>query len=184
MNMKRSILLIALFAALVLNASAKLGYTLDQCREYYGHEVKSEPAWCGGTAYSFVSDGLYIYAILDASGKVSDVTYFDNKTWKPFPQKVKDYLYQYNIDRSRLWCDSYTGRSEHLHGDWDGREGHKSLGMEHGLHNVLASYPDRIRTMIENGTDKGGWQYRTGVQFWYEQSFMKANSKIGTRRVN
>ena len=44
-------------------AQARIGFSLDQCRERYGEEVKTEAAWSSPsqTAYGFVAGKLYIY---------------------------------------------------------------------------------------------------------------------------
>src|SRR5260370_37864482 len=64
---------------LAFSAQAKVGWTLEQARAHYGKEVKSEVAWCGGTAYGFIHDGLYIYAVISSGDTIGNVIYFDNK---------------------------------------------------------------------------------------------------------
>jgi hypothetical protein len=54
--------------------------TLADCRSTWGHEVKTEPAWCGGIAYGFTKGKLYVYAIVGATGRIRDITYF-NTNW-------------------------------------------------------------------------------------------------------
>jgi hypothetical protein len=89
---------------LISTAQAKLGYTLEQCRAEYGTEVKSEPAWCGGQAYSFIHDPYYIYVIIPTDGdKVTDITYFDNTTWQPLTKEQKDYVWSQNLDPNKQW---------------------------------------------------------------------------------
>jgi hypothetical protein len=61
---------------LAFSAQAKVGWTLEQARAHYGKEVKSEVAWCGGTAYGFIHDGLYIYAVISSGDTIGNVICF------------------------------------------------------------------------------------------------------------
>ena len=52
-----------------------IGKSADDLRALAGsgNEIKSEPAWCGGTAYGFIVGDRFIYAIVGDDGKVGDV---------------------------------------------------------------------------------------------------------------
>jgi|HubBroStandDraft_4_1064222.scaffolds.fasta_scaffold584138_1 hypothetical protein len=145
---------------LTATAHAKLGYTLEQCRNEYGTEVKSETAWCGGVAYSFIHNGYYLYVIIpESSDKVEDVTYFDNTTWKPLTKEQRDYVWSQNIDPNLEWERT---------ADWDGKHAFKK------------PYPHWV--IYEKGSGKGsdgvvenaglanpaGWQIRTLTQYLAE----------------
>ena len=88
--MKHLYLFALLAAAMIGQAHARIGYTLDQCRAVYGKEVKSEVAWSSPAqqAYGFIADNLYIYAIFSAEGKVVDIIYFDNTAKKDLSPEV------------------------------------------------------------------------------------------------
>src|SRR5260370_37811836 len=92
--MKNYVLFIVAIAITVSTSSARIGWTLDQCRSHYGHEVKVENAWCGGKAYWFIHEGLYIYAIISADGRGGDITYFDKLAPPPHAQ-----LLSYSVSR-------------------------------------------------------------------------------------
>jgi hypothetical protein len=168
--MKISLLAIAAAMIMTATAHARIGWTLEQCRSNYGHEVKVEKAWCGGTAYSFINDGLYIYTILSPDGKVGDITYFDNRTAKPFSQDMQAHLWLINIDKSRMWDgDNYFTF-------WDGKKSVKKLGVESFPHRLMYE-TNGPNVMIENA-NKNGWQIRTKDQFEIEQSALKARSSV------
>ena len=148
-------------------AQARIGWNLERCRTNYGHEVKVEKAWCGGTAYGFINRGLYIYAIFSPDGKVGDVTYFDNHTSDPLPPATQAHLWLVNIDKSRMWdVDNYFTF-------WDGKKSVKKLGAESFPHRLMYE-TNGPSALIENA-NKNGWQIRTMKQFQIEQSAIKTN---------
>ena len=170
--MKRLYLSIILAAAIIGQAHARIGFTLDECRKAYGKEVKSEVAWCSSdqTAYGFISNGLYIYAIFSAEGKVVDITYFDNHAKTELSPELKARLWEFNVDRGRVWDDAFY-RTIVLDSGWNGKHVYKKLGHEPGLHYVMyeANGPGAL---VENA-NKLGWQIRTMDQFKLEQRAMK-----------
>lgn len=153
-------------------AQARIGSNLEQCRANYGHEVKVEKAWCGGTAYGFVNQGLYIYAIFSPDGKVGDVTYFDNTAAKPLSKAMQEHLWAENVDKSIEWDSKYQYNNEHANMGWDGRQEYKNLGSEKGKHWMMTE-TNGTRALIENA-NKNGWQIRSMKQFQIEQSALKA----------
>ena len=181
--MKQLYLSTILAAAMIGQAHARIGFTLDECRQAYGKEVKSEIAWCSSNqkAYSFISDGLYIYAILSAEGNVVDITYFDNSAKTELSPESKARLWELNVDRGRVWDDTFY-RTIVLKTGWNGKHVYKKLGQEPGLHYVMyeANGPSAL---VENA-NKLGWQIRTMDQFKLEQRAMKllaAREKQRTR---
>jgi hypothetical protein len=164
--MKTSLLTIAAAMIIAATAQARIGWNLEKCRANYGHEVKVENAWCGGTAYSFIKRGLYIYAIFSPDGKLGDITYFDNRTGDPLPPAMQAHLWLINIDKSRMWDgDNYFTF-------WDGKKSVKKLGYESFPHRLMYE-TNGPNVMIENA-NKNGWQIRTKQQFQIEQGALKA----------
>ena len=162
-------MLVALVATFLMStAQAKLGYTLDQCRTDYGTEVKSESAWCGGTAYSFIHDGYYLYVIIPA-GKdtVEDITYFDNTTWKPLTKEQKEYVFAQNLDRNKQW----EGTAE-----WDGK---REFTKPYPHWVIYEKEAKGVSGVVENAglANKAGWQIRTLEQYRAEYKFYQAMSK-------
>jgi hypothetical protein len=159
--------LAALF--LISTTQAKLGYTLEQCRNEYGAEVKSEPAWCGGQAYSFIHDGYYIYVIIPAeSDKVADITYFDSTTWKPLGKEQRDYVWSQNLDPNKEW---ETGPN------WNGKHGFKKPYQHWVIYGKSGSKSSD--GMVENAglSNKAGWQIRTLTQYRAEYKFSLTMTK-------
>jgi hypothetical protein len=166
--MKQLYISIILAAVTIGQAHARIGFTLDECRKAYGKEVKSEVAWCSSDqkAYGFISDGLYIYTILSAEGKVVDITYFDNSAKTELSPELKARLWELNVDRGREWDGAhyrYTG--------WNGKHVYKKLGQEPGLHYVM--YETNGPSVLVENANKLGWQIRTMDQFKLEQRAMK-----------
>jgi hypothetical protein len=163
---------VILTAAITVQAHARIGYTLDQCRKAYGKEVKSEIAWpsSGQMAYGFACNNLYLYAILSTEGKVVDITYFDNNRKAELSPELKAQLWDTNLDKGRVWDDTFY-RTISLNTGWDGKHAYKKLGQEPGPHYVMfeANGPNAL---IENA-NKLGWQIRTMEQFKLEQRAIK-----------
>jgi hypothetical protein len=158
--MKNYVLFIVATAITVSTSSARIGWTLEQCRSHYGHEVKVENAWCGGMAYGFIHEGLYIYAIMSADGRVGDITYFDNLAPRPLEPLVRDRVWRENSD-GRVWSDA-------LSPDWNARNTPvPKLGAEAFPH-ALIREQNGPTVLIENANHKG-WQIRTMAQFLAEQ---------------
>ncbi len=157
--MKKYLVVVAAAVLTVGTAEARIGWTLEQCRSHYGQEVKAEPAWCGGVAYGFIHDDLYIYAIFSADGKVADITYFDNRKAQPLPQIVRDSIFRMNTD-GRAW-------ENELFPGWDGRHAVAKLGAEAFPHWYIRE-ENGTTVLIENAS-QNGWQIRTRPQFLFEQ---------------
>jgi hypothetical protein len=163
-KMKKYLVIVAAAVLTVGAAEARIGWSLEQCRRYYGPEVKAEPAWCGGTAYAFVHDDLYIYVILGWGGIVGDITYFDNRKAQPLSQNVRDRLWSMNTE-GRAWENAqYPG--------WDGKHAVKKLGAEAFPHSFICEL-NGPTVVIENAKDNG-YQIRTMWQFLAEQKVIKA----------
>ena len=170
--MKHLYLFALLAAAMIGQAHARIGYTLDQCRAVYGKEVKSEVAWSSPAqqAYGFIADNLYIYAIFSAEGKVVDIIYFDNTAKKDLSPEVRAKLWERNVDKGRVWDDTFY-RSIVLKTGWDGKHLYKKLGQEPYKHWIMFE-TNGPSVLIENA--KGlGWQIRTMDQFKLEQKAIK-----------
>jgi len=170
--MKNLYLSILLAAAMIGQAHARIGFTLDQCRAAYGKEVKSEVAWSSADqqAYGFIADNLYIYAIFSAEGKVVDIIYFDNTAKKDLSPEVTANLWELNVDRGRVWDDTFY-RTIVLNTKWNGKHLHKKLGQEPYKHWVMFE-TNGPGVLVENA--KGlGWQIRTMNQFKLEQKAIK-----------
>jgi hypothetical protein len=170
--MKYMYLTIILAAAMIGQAQARIGYTLEQCRAAYGKEVKTEVAWTSPdqTAYGFISDDLYIYAIFSAGGKVVDIIYFDNTDKKDLPADVIAKLWDENVDRGRVWDDEFY-RSIVLNTGWNGKRLYKKLGQEPFKHWIMFE-SNGPSALVENA--KGlGWQIRTFEQFKLEQKAIR-----------
>jgi hypothetical protein len=166
--MKLHILALAVATTMAATAQARIGWNLEQCRANYGHEVKAEKAWCGGSACGFINNGLYIYAIFSPDGTVGDITYFDNRAAKPISSDLQAHLWLVNVDKSRMWDgDNYFTF-------WDGKKSVKKLGAEPFPHRVMYE-TNGPHALIENA-HKNGWQIRTMNQFQIEQSTLKAYS--------
>jgi hypothetical protein len=154
-------------------AKARIGYSLAECRAQYGHEVKTEPAWCGGTAYSFKTSGLYLYAIIGAEGRVSDVSYFDNTKKAPLSPALQE----------RLWIQNqgdkvYDNLDLRL---WNARtEFKKKLGQEHGEHWLEYSW-DGKEGLVMNPSRNNGFQIRSLKEFNIEQKIVKTDAKGDVR---
>lgn len=170
--MKHLYLTTLLAAAMIGQAHARIGYTLDQCRAAYGKEVKSETAWSSPDqqAYEFIADNLYIYAIVSAEGRVVDIIYFDNTAKKELPSELRAKLWEQNVDKGRVWDDTFY-RTIVLKTGWSGKYLHKKLGQEPGKHWIMfeANGPSAL---VENAKDLG-WQIRTLDQFKLEQKAIK-----------
>jgi len=171
--MKRILLaLTAISLMLSTSALAKLGYTLEQCRIDYGTEIKSEPAWCGGQAYSFISNAYYMYVVIPAgSDKVADITYFDNATWKPLTKAQRDYVWLHNLDLNQEWESAPN---------WDGKH-----QVNKPYQHWVAYRRGRIGLtgIVENAglANKAGWQVRTLDQFKAENAFYSSSLKTAKK---
>ena len=161
---------LALLATLTLSATAqaRIGYSLTECRTNYGHEVKTEVAWCGGTAYSFKSAGLYLYVIIGAGGKVNDIIYFDNRKVAPLSSAARESLWKLN--QGDKVYDNFDLRL------WNSRKQFKRLGQEHGEHWVEYSW-DGKEGRVMNSSKKNGFQIRSLQAFKAEQKSIQAEAK-------
>lgn len=161
---------LALLATLTLSATAqaRIGYSLTECRANYGHEVKTEVAWCGGTAYSFKADGLYLYAIIGADGKVNDVIYFDNRKVAPLSSAARESLWKLN--QGDKVYDNFNPRL------WNSRKQFKRLGQEHGEHWLEYSW-DGKEGRVMNSSKKNGFQIRSLKAFNAEQKSIQSEAK-------
>jgi hypothetical protein len=162
---------LALLATLTLSvtADARIGYTLAECRAHYGHEVKAEVAWCGGSAYGFKSSGLYLYAIIGPNGKVGDVSYFDNTKIAPLSSTTQE----------KLWKQNQGDKTyDNLNlGLWNARQEFKrQLGQEHGEHWLEYSW-DGKEGRVMNPAKNNGFQIRSLKEFNREQRIIKSEAK-------
>jgi hypothetical protein len=87
-------------------------------------------------AYGFIADNLYIYAILSAEGNVVDITYFDNTAKRELPPAVTAKLWDLNVDKGRVWDDTFY-RTIALSTGWDAKHVYKKSGEEPGKHSVM-----------------------------------------------
>jgi hypothetical protein len=154
-------IILALF--LIGTAKANIGFSVDECRRTYGPEVKTEPAWCGGTGYSFINDKLYIYAIVGANGRVSDISYFSNVDQHPLEQWICEKLWLANQRPGPLWD---TGSPNYNY-----RKNKKQLGYERYEHTYQWS-PNSSRAHVANRKNKG-YQIRTLSEFQRQQKLIK-----------
>jgi hypothetical protein len=170
--MKQVYLSAILAAAMIGQAQARIGFTLDECRKAYGKEVKSEVAWSSPNqkAYGFVADNLYIYPILSTEGKVVDITYFDNTAKTELPPAVTAKLWDLNVDKRRVWDDTFY-RFIALSTGWNGKHVYKKLGEEPGKHSVM--YETNGPSVLVENAKALGWQIRTMQQFKLEQKAIK-----------
>jgi hypothetical protein len=170
--MKHVYLSAILAAAMIGQAHARIGFTLDECRKAYGKEVKSETAWSSPDqkAYGFIANNLYIYTILSAQGKVVDIIYFNNTAKTELPPALKAKLWDMNVDKGRVWDDTFY-RSIALKTGWDGKHLYKKLGQEPGQHFVMFE-TNGPSALVENAKALG-WQIRTMDQFQLEQKAIK-----------
>ena len=159
-----------LLATLTLSATAQaqIGYSLSQCRAKYGHEVKTEVAWCGGDAYSFKSRGLYLYAIIGADGKVNDVNYFDNTKAAPLSSAARESLWKLN-QGDKVYDNLDLGL-------WNFRKQFKRLGQEGGEHWLEYSW-DGKEGLVMNPSKKNGFQIRSLKAFQTQQKSIQAEAK-------
>ena len=162
--MKKYLVVVAAAVLIAGTAEARIGWTLDQCRSHYGCEVKMENAWCGGTAYAFIHEDLYIYAIFAGDGKVADIMYFDNRRAQPLSQFVRDGLFRINTE-GRAWeNETFPG--------WDGKHAVKKLGVETFPHGIIRELNGP--TVLVDNEKNNGYQIRTMQQFQAEQQVIKA----------
>ncbi len=176
--MKQVYLSAILAAAMIGQAHARIGFTLEECRKAYGKEVKTEVAWTSPSqkAYGFVSSDLYVYAILSADDRVVDITYFDNKAKSELPPALRAKLWDMNVDKGRVWDDTFY-RTISLNTGWDGKHVYKKLGEEPGKHYVM--YEANGPSVLVENANKLGWQIRTMQQFKLEQKAMKQPAAVG-----
>jgi hypothetical protein len=144
------------------SANANIGWTLQECRKNYGKEVKAEPAWCGGTGYSFIKDDMYVYAII-TDKEVVDVSYFNNLVAEPLDWKVCEKLWLLNQKPGPAWDAGSP--------NWNWRKTFKKLGFEKGEHIVQFSR-DSKRAHVGNRS-KNGYQVRTLKQFYNGQKAIR-----------
>jgi hypothetical protein len=154
---------------------AVIGKTLAELRARFGHEQKSEPAWCGGTAYGFICGKYYIYAIINASGRVHDVYYAANQ-W-PFRKLTTKETDQFFVDnQGAKTYDNFTYSA-----NWNSRhEFRKGYGMEKGIKHWVEYSWDNTVCLISNfgpinkpEAERFGYQVRTLEQFTAEQKVIK-----------
>jgi hypothetical protein len=159
-------------------AHAGIGSTLAECRAQWGHEIKSEPAWCEGTAYSFVHNGLYLYVIISGDDRVGDISYFDNTGQAAlvvsFDQEVRA-AKELSIPFVTLWRENQNGKT--YENRWNWPLGYwKQYGQEKGLHWVEFS-ADSTEGLVANSAKNKGWQIRSLKQFGEEQKVIKRLKK-------
>jgi hypothetical protein len=163
----KSILLSLLLASSV---QARIGWTLEDCRKNYGPEVKVNTAWCGGTAYSFIKNDLYVYAIIPSKeSKVADVSYFNNLVAQPLANTMCEKLWLLNQNPGTIW--DAGSASDWL--NWNGRKSYKSLGLETGYEHIV-QYSRNSKYCNVGNRSKNGYQVRTLKQFYKEQKVIKA----------
>jgi hypothetical protein len=169
---------LVLLAALGLSATAhaRIGYTLGECQANYGRAVKSEAAWCGGTAYGFKSGGVYVYAIIGEDGRVNDISYFDSVKIAPLSPFVQESLWKQN--QGNKVYDNFNPLL------WNARRDYKKgLGQEHGEHWVEYSWNGE-EGLVMNASKNNGFQVRSLKGFNAEQKIIKSETqgkvKVGT----
>jgi hypothetical protein len=139
--------------------------TLADCRRSWGHEVKTEPAWCGGIAYGFTNGKLYVYAIVGETGRIEDITYFaTNWPLRKLTAGERDYFWKQNqgtkiFDNPDPWL-------------YNAKRIYKKFGVEDGTHWVEYSW-DGSKCLVANETKNLGWQIRSLKQFQAEQKIIK-----------
>jgi hypothetical protein len=154
---------------LAFSAQAKVGWTLEQARAHYGKEVKSEVAWCGGTAYGFIHDGLYIYAVISSGDTIGNVIYFDNKGKKLSDEK-KAQLLRFNKAGQEFESGVAVGAFR-----WNGEHNYGKLGREYFKHTVILR-PSSFYGLVYNDIKPEklvGFQVRSTSQFDFEQKSIK-----------
>jgi hypothetical protein len=165
----RSSLVLLAAIELSVTAQARIGYTLAECQAKYGPVVKSEAAWCGGTAYGFKSGGVYLYAIIGEDGRVNDISYFNNVRIAPLSPSVQESLWKQNqgdkvYDNLNPWL-------------WNARrEYKKGLGQEHGEHQVEYSWNGK-EALVMNAAKNNGFQVRSLKGFYAEQKVIKSEMR-------
>lgn len=165
--------LITLIAATLIAASAqaKVGWTLDQARSHYGPEVKSEKAWCGGTAYGFKTNGLYIYAVISEGNTIGSEVYFDGKG-KTLSAERKAQLVRDNEAGVEYESGLTVGAFR-----WDGLHNENVLGHEYFPHTVVLRHSSNIGLVYNDIKPEKvvGFQVRTTGQFAFEQQSIPAH---------
>jgi hypothetical protein len=162
---KGSLVLLAILE-LSATAQARIGYTLAECQANYGLAVKSEAAWCGGTAYGFKSGGFYLYAIMGGDGRVNDISYFDNVKSAPLTPSVQESLWKQNQGGK-----VYDNSNPYL---WNARrEYKKGLAQEHGEHWLEYSW-NGAEGLVMNSSKNNGFQVRSLKGFNAEQKIIKS----------
>jgi hypothetical protein len=139
--------------------------TLADCRSTWGHEVKTEPAWCGGIAYGFTKGKLYVYAIADATGRIGDITYIATN-W-PLRKLIGG-------ERNYFWKENQGIKIFDNPDPWlyNGKRIYKKFGVEGGTHWIEYSW-DGSKCLVANETKNLGWQIRSLKQFQAEQKVIK-----------
>jgi hypothetical protein len=163
--MNKTITTILALIGLAFSAQAKVGWTLEQARAHYGKEVKSEKAWCGGTAYGFIHDGLYIYATISSGDTIGDVIYFDNKG-KKLSDAKKTQLLRFNKEGIEYEPGTFL---------WNGERNSNQLGHEYFKHTVILR-PSSFYGLVYNDCRPEkvvGFQVRSTSQFDFEQKSIK-----------
>ena len=171
--MKKYLVVIVAVLLTVGSVEARIGWTLEQCRGHYGREVKAENAWCGGTAYAFIHEGLYIYAIFAGDGRVADITYFDDQKAQPISPFVRDSLIRINTEDRAYENVLYPG--------WDGRHEVGKLGTESFTHWTIRELNGP--TLLVVNENHNGYQFRTYQQFHAEQEVLKASIAASKERL-
>jgi hypothetical protein len=170
MNKKLITTMLAL-TGLAFSAQAKVGWTLEQARAHYGKEVKSEVAWCGGTAYGFIHDGLYVYAVISQGDTIGSVIYFDNKG-KTLSDEKKAQLLRFNKAGYEFESGLTFGSQELT---WNGEHNYRKLGREYFKHTVILR-PSSFYGLVYNDIKPEklvGFQVRSTSQFDFEQKSIK-----------
>jgi hypothetical protein len=168
---KRNIIMSKLLALLIVSIACAsqafatgIDSTLADCRSTWGHEIKTEPAWCGGTAYGFTKGKLYVYAIVNATGRIEDITYFaTNWPLRKLTAEEQDYFWKQN-QGSKIFdnLDPWLYNAKRIY---------KKFGVEGGTHWVEYSW-DGSKCLVANETKKLGWQIRSLKQFQAEQKII------------
>ena len=98
MSLKRVLLTISL--GLSVAAQAHVGETIEQAKKEYGPVKKTEPAWCGGTAYGFQpTPTTYVYAIVvPGETTIADIMYVKFKGTGTWSVPEKEALWNLNKD--------------------------------------------------------------------------------------
>ena len=97
---------------MISQAHARIGYTLDQCRERTAKKLKTKlPGAPLPASLRFIAENLYIYAIFSGEGKVVDIIYFDNTAKAELPAALKAKLWDRTSIKDEFGMTPFTGCS-------------------------------------------------------------------------